>query len=207
MKRLFISFFMVWTINSTAQNKLQFDLNIGLLKSVGKNISAMHHSGIYPVGYHYNSREQFQHPYVNLLGHVNYRLSSRMNVGVQSGFYFHYYEQYFSAVERTTLALPIMTTLNYRLFNLKSNSGGIEIAIGKIFFHIIEPKVEVHNGNLYNVAAFYKIKNRSIFKLGVEKQVDHVTLTGFEDEYPGEIFKYKLNRMALAISYGYRFGK
>ncbi len=199
---------MVLAINSTAQKKLLFDVNVSLLKSVGKDISFTHVSEKYPnVEYSLLSREKFQRAYFNVLGHVSYPLTGTMNVGIKSGFYFHYYEQYFSAIERTTLTLPIMATLEYRLFKLKLNEGGIEIAAGKIFFNIDEFPFKIKNGNLFNLSAFYTVKTRSIFKFGVEKQIDRVKITSFSDRFPKEKYQYKLNRIALALSYGYRLGE
>ena len=207
--RLFITtIFIVWSISSTAQKKLLFDLNVSLLESIGKDISFTHISERNP-GQTYNllSRKKFQHPYFNVLAHLSYPLTANMNIGIRSGFYFHYYEQYFNAIERTTISIPVMATLEYKLFNLKSNEGGLEIAAGKIFFEIDEFPFSLKNGNLYNISAYYNVKTRSIFKLGVEKQTDHVTISAFPEQYSGEKYQYHLNRIALSLSYGFRFGK
>ncbi len=60
------------------------------------------------------------------------------------------------------------------------------------------------NGWIYNASAFYSTK-KSIFKLGIEQQVDNAFYYYISDRpyLKDETFRYKLTRSAVTISYGY----
>lgn len=79
MKIILLSILISVSIPLNAQKKLSFDLNAGIRKSVGKDISKVYHSDVNPLlRLHHLSRMKFKHPYFNVLGHVNYSLSQRI---------------------------------------------------------------------------------------------------------------------------------
>lgn len=207
MRITFIIFLMALVNNLSAQKKISFDLNVSVLQSVGKDIQARYHSDVNPLTVYYLSRRRFKHPYFNVLGHVNYLLNQRIGIGLQSGFYLHYLEKYFSNVERTTLSVPVMVTFSYKLFDIHSGQLGINVSAGMLFHNIDEFMFKIKNGTVCNIAVFYTLNSRSTLKLGMEKQLDNVTFIPDEREFKKEAYKYHLKRLSVALSYGYRFGK
>ena len=210
MRLKFFIILIFSSFNLSAQKKLSFELSGSVLQSVGKDISTVYNSHVNPIfSVYYLSRSRFKHPYFNILGHVAYSISSKIDVGLQTGAYIHYLEKYFSPVERTTLSIPVMATFNYKLIDINSKPFGIELAAGKIFYNIDGFPFKVKNGSLYNLSAFYTFTKKSAIKLGVEKQVDNVSVYLISDipEYPNETYKYHLNRLSLMLSYSFRFGK
>lgn len=211
MKLILLSILLSLTIQLNAQKKLSFDLNAGILESVGKDISKIYHSETNPLfSLQYLSRRKFKHPYFNVLGHVNYSLSQRIGVGLQSGFYLHYLENYFSNVKRTALSIPVMATFTDNLVDINSHQAGIEVAGGTVFYNIDEFQFGIKNAVIYNASVFYTITKKSTIKLGVEKQIDHAWSyfpgDDWGSDYKNETYKYHLNRLALALSYSLKLG-
>jgi hypothetical protein len=197
------------SVNLRAQKKLSFDLSAAVLQSVGKDISKTYNSNVNPLTLQHFSRKQFKHPYFNILGHVSYSLNKRVSVGVESGLYMHYLEKYFSNIQRTSLSIPIMGTVCYKLFKIKEDEVGISAVAGKVFYNIDDIQFKIKNGALYNASAFYDINKKSTIKLGVEKQVDNVWFyfTADEQGYQNETYKYHLNRLSLILAYSFKLGK
>lgn len=211
MRLILLSILFSVTIQLSAQKKLSFDLNAGILESVGKDISKIYRSETNSLFLQYLSRMKFKHPYFNVFGRVNYSLNRRFEVGLQSGLYLHYLENYFSNAKRTTLSIPIMATFTYNLFDINSHQAGIEVAGGPIFYNIDEFQFGIKNGVIFNASTFYTITKKSTINLGVEKQIDHAWSYFPGDDwgrgYKHETCKYHLTRLALALSYGLRLGK
>jgi hypothetical protein len=97
-----------------------------------------------------------------------------------------------------------MGTGKINLALIKKNRVGLHIAAGRNFFHYNSFPFDVQNGWIYNASAFYSTK-KSIFKLGIEQQVDnafyyYVSNNQFTKD---ETFRHKLTRNAITISYGY----
>ena len=197
------------TLSLNAQKKVSFDLNAGVLKSVGKDLFKNYNSSVNPLILTYYSRKKFKHPYFNLLSHIQYQLTTRFAVGLESGIYFHYWEKYFSDAERTTISIPVMVTLNHKIFDINSRPIGIELSVGGIFFNINDVQFRTRNGMLYNASAYYRINKKSILKLGAEKEVDKVWFyfQGDEPPYKNETYKYNLNRLSVLFSYRYILSK
>lgn len=182
---------------------------MGALKSVGKDLFKNYNSSVNPLSGEYYSRKKFDHPYFNLLGHIQYQLTPQFAIGLESGIYFHYWETYFSDAERTTISIPVMITLNHKIFDIKTNPFGIEISAGGIFFNVDDVQFITRNGMLYNASAYYRISKKSLLKLGVEKEVDKVWFY-FQSDEPGhqnETYKYNLNRLSVLFSYRYILSK
>lgn len=90
MKLLFSFLLLIFSTNLYAQ-KLSFDLNVGIMKAIGKKKWATHHyeKNTYTTLY-YLSREKFKNPYFKILGHVSYPLGEKVSIGIQSGCYIHF---------------------------------------------------------------------------------------------------------------------
>lgn len=210
MKIIFLPVLMFTSLHLCAQKKLSFDLSAAVLQSVGKDVSTTYTSHVNPLlTIYYSSRSKFKHPYFNVLGHISYPVSSKVGVGLQSGFYLHYREKYFSNIERTSLSIPVMATFSYKFFDINSSQLGINVAGGKNFYNIGDNQSKVKNGALYNASVFFNINKKSLIKFGVEKQIDNVSLYFIGDQpgYQNETYKYHLNRLSLILSYGLRIGK
>jgi hypothetical protein len=209
MRVIFFTLLIFSTLNLSAQKKLSFELNASVLHSVGKDISAVYHSDINDISFYYFSRKKFAHSYFNILGHITYSINPKIGVGLETGAYLHYLEQYFSNVERTNLSMPFMVTFSYKIININSNYLGIELAGGKIFYNIDEFSFKIKNGSLYNLSGFYNFSKRSTIKFGVEKEFDNVSLQLNPDSsgYQNQIYEYKLKRVSLTLSYCFKFAK
>jgi hypothetical protein len=210
MKLILISILLTVTIHSLAQKKVFFDVEAGVLQPAGKDISTSSPLHTNPsLTLNYFSRNKFSHPYFNVLVRANYSLHPDFRVGLQSEFYIHYSEKYFSNTPRTTLSIPLMATFSYKICDINLNQLGITVAGGKIFYKIDDGLFKINDGALYNVAAFFTMNKKSTVKLGIEKQIDNVGFyyTADEPGYKNEIYKYHLNRLSLFVSYGLRLGK
>lgn len=198
--------FIFLTNNLCAQKKISFDLSLGVLKSLGRDINSTYKSNNYAFPISYQSRSRFKNPYLNVLGRLNYSVNSRLYVGIQSGFYVHFAEKFISNVRYTKVAVPALATLSYEFSDITSNSLGISISVGKLYYSIDEFRITLKNATIYNVSAIYHVGNKSFIEVGLGRQVDNVTLMPDGPEYPQEKFKYHLKRVSLSLSYGFKFG-
>jgi hypothetical protein len=206
---LFITVFFI-SVSLNAQKKLSFDLNASILKSVGRDIFKNYNSSINPLTITYYSRRKFIHPYLNVLGQIEYKISPGFAAGIQSGIYLHYLEKYFSNAERTTISIPVMLTVRHAILKIKSKPLGVEVGAGGIFFTVDDSQFKTINGKVYNASFYYHITPKSILKLGIEKEKDNVWFYFKPDEQPtyqNETYRYPMNRLALILAYKYLLRK
>jgi hypothetical protein len=88
-----------------------------------------------------------------------------------------------------------------------NNTGGIDAAGGRNFFHMGSYPLDRKNGWLYSASAFYTFKKRYIVKVGIEKQLDN-SIYYYTSPVPTphtESFNYNLDRLALSLSCGFIF--
>src|SRR5690606_21202117 len=97
-----------------------------------------YHSEANPFTAEYFSQKKFYRPYANLLAEVSYNFNNTVSAGIQSGIYLHIREKYFSSMEHTTVGIPVLATLNFKLFEIYSNWIGVGFAAGKIFERVDE---------------------------------------------------------------------
>jgi hypothetical protein len=198
---LFTSIFLVASLE--AQNKISYDFNIGFLHPIGNDIVKTYRSNIQPLTVQYFSREKFVNPYYNLLVNFDYHINPKILIGLQSGIYNHLSERYFGYT-KSSISAPVMATAKIYIMNGKKNKFGIYIAGGKNFFNIKVHDDVIKNGALLNGSLFYTV-NKSIIKLGIEKQIDNGYIYYNPSNPFGqkETFKYKINRLSVALSYGF----
>ncbi len=204
-KGLLIILITLFVFNAGAQKKPILEVNIGLNNSIGKNIIKSYSSP--HVTIQYFKRQKYKNPYVNITGNISYPVNRNCLVGVQSGVYINFLEEYVSIAQRTTISVPLQLTVRYKLLISKENSLGINVAAGLNFFNVYDRIERYRDGKLLNASIFYLINNKHLLKIGIEKQIDNVTFYVYKlSEYnPNEIFKYKKNRLSIALSYGIRF--
>lgn len=170
---VFISSFFVST-NSKAQKKITFDFNIGLNNSIGNNILKSERYANITYGYY--SRKKYKNPFTNFTGDILYPLSENCLLGVRSGVYVYILEEYISSAKRTTISIPLQLTGRYKLLSCRDNSIGINLTAGFNFFNIYDRIERYNNGKLLNASLYYLIRKKNILKLGIEKQIDNVSM-------------------------------
>jgi hypothetical protein len=208
MRKCLLIIIFFTNIKLYAQNKISFGLEVSALKSIGKNIPAIHRSPASLVTYHYNSREKFLNPYFNFLAHIQYNFTSKFAVGLESGIYYHYAENFNNTQNQSLIAIPVGLTLNHKLFNLNSKPFGVEVAAGGLFFNINSNwQIKLKNALIYNTVFFYKISDKHSIRLGLEKEVDRVWFyyKSLDPSFPNDTYKTIINRFSILLSYRYAF--
>jgi hypothetical protein len=186
-----------------AQKKFSLEINVGALHSVGKDISKTYHS-TQPLSIQYLSRAKFEHTYFNLLPNLTYAVKPGILLGFQSGIYAHFNERYGGARKPVSVAVPLLATGRFDITDIKSSKLGISLAGGKNYFSTDTYPYDLKNGWLFNASVFYLLNQKSIFKLGVEQQIDNGYVYSAADAFlKEETFKYHLNRVSIALSYGW----
>lgn len=189
-----------------AQDKISYDLSIGINKSIGKDILKRFDNSNFSAIY--NSRRKYQHLTATALITASYPLSPKFYLGVKSGAYVHFLEQYFSGLQRTTISIPLAITGSYKLGEIDKKPFKIELTIGGLFFKIHDRLEQYTDAKLCNLSFVYKISNLSNIKLGIEKQVDNVSYSYLRYGVTGpdvDVFNYNLNRTSLSVSYSFNF--
>lgn len=199
-------FFLILLLptNCDTQTKWSLDVNLGVFQPVGKDVAKLYTSVQQPLRVTYYTREKFDHPYIGILPNLSYSVTSALSFGIQSGIHGHIDERYSGYGNSFFVTVPVLGTGKINLAAIKKNKVGLHIAVGRNFFHYNSFPFDVQNGWIYNASAFYSTK-KSIFKLGVEQQVDNAFYYYVSDNQftKDESFRFKLTRSAFTISYGY----
>jgi len=190
--------------NCDAQTKWGLAVNLGVFQPVGKDVEKLYTSAQQPISATYYTRHKFDHPYIGILSNLSYSVTSALSFGIQTGIYSHIDERNSGYRKRFFVTVPVMGTSKINLAAIKKNILGMHLAAGRNFFHYNSFPYDVQNGWIYNASVFCSTK-KSIFKLGIEHRVDdasyyYVSNNQFTKD---ETFRYKLNRSAFTISYGY----
>lgn len=188
-----------------AQQKFFSEVNIAFNNSIGSN-KLVDYTTPDDVTGHYQ-RKRYENPYVGLNAEFLYQPTSCFSIGLRSGITLHISEQYVSVAKRTTVSIPLQLSGNAKIADIGHNSIGLSIASGFSFFNIYDRIESYKNGKLLGAYLYYLTKNKNIFRLGLEKQIDNATIYVYKiDQYSiVKVFDYKLNRLSLSISYGHRF--
>ena len=196
-----IFFLLITPASLFSQNKISADISASLLQSFGKEKTEEYTSALNPSFiYDHLSKGKFRHPYLNIMARLAYNVLPKLQLGLQSGIYVHYFEGYPSPERTTTLSVPLQLTSRYIYFSFPNNSIGIDLSGGIILFDIKAGIIERYkNGNLFKAAVFYSINKESILRFGFEEQIDHVSfyLQAADPSYKPETFKYNIKRTAL----------
>jgi hypothetical protein len=203
-KDLILMVILLFPLFTIAQQKINIDLNFTILKSITNDILKNYVTEPSFVSVEYYKRKKFHYPYFNLLSDISYSVTNKLKLGLQTGMYVHYQESYSSQIKRTTLTIPVQITIKYPLLTIKNNTLGVNTATGIHFFSLDEYIDKYKNSALLNLSLFYTTKNGGLLKIGMEKQIDNVTvnLKNISQYSPQEKYKHCLNRLALSISYG-----
>jgi hypothetical protein len=188
-----------------AQKKISLDVNVGVLHSIGKNIVNTYNSNINPLHIQYYSREKFKQPYFNILLSLNYALNRNFFLGLQTGIYTHFSEQYEGVSKPIIVSVPLMVTFRMKVTHIKANDLGINLAVGRTYFDIDANNINEKNGAILNASFFCHINKRSIIKFGIEKEIDNASLyfSAPNPLYKDETITYHINRLSVLLSYGF----
>ena len=195
---------MLLCINSNifAQDKISYDLSVGVNQSIGKDV--LKRFDDYTFSWLYYSRRKYNHPTATALITASYPLSHKFYLGLKSGVYIHFLEQYLSGLQRTTVSIPLTIVGSYKLKEINKKPFKVELSIGGLFFKIKDRLEQYTDAKLGNLSFVYKISNISDIKFGIEEQVDNVSFSYLKYDVTGPnvgVFNYTLNRTSLILSY------
>lgn len=199
---IFIIVILFFQNKIIAQKKLYIDVNLGVLHSIGSDITKSRKSDIQPLTVYYYSRKRFEQPYINILGNFIYPITYNILLGLQTGIYSHFNEHYFGITKSMTVSIPIMATFRANVLKANSKTIGINLSAGKTFFDIKSGIMELKNGVLFNESIFL-VKKKSIWKLGLDQEIQNEFLyfTADNPQSKSETFVFHLNRLSVVLSY------
>lgn len=181
-----------------AQKKLLFDLSIGINKSIGEDMLATKITGSNEIQYY--KKKKYNHPYLNVTGTVLYPLTKDFSLELKSGIYVYFLETYLAAAQQTSVSIPIELAGRLKILDMGKNSAGIDLSAGINLFSINDVTEHYGNGKLINISLYYLAKNKHLVKIGLEHQIDNVQFIITEPN-PNS-FNYKINRLAITLTYG-----
>lgn len=208
MRNLFLILTVFVSLRVDAQQKITYEVDASVLKSIGKDIPAYHQSTTNPtLTYAYYSRLKYEKTYFNLLAHIQYNLTSSFSAGIESGIYFHLEEKYFSDIPENSVYVSMRVTLSDKIVDIKSKPLCIQFAAGPLFFHMQNKYVKLNNGTIYSAKICYDLKEKRGLSIGIEKEIDNTTFYFYPltSGYKTESYHFKLKRLSLSISYRYIF--
>ena len=120
---LVISVLLVSSIQLQAQKKFSLEVNVGVLQPVGKDITKLYKSD-QPFTLEYFSKLKFDHPYISILPNLNYLVNANVLIGLQSGIYAHFNEQFSGYRLPVFVTVPLMATGRVNLLKKQSRQYG-----------------------------------------------------------------------------------
>lgn len=208
MRNFFLIVVILICLKVDAQQKISFEIDGSVLKSIGKNITSYHHSTTNrTLTYVYYSRLKYEKTYFNLLALIQYKFTPSLSIGFESGIYFHLEEKYYTDIQENTISIPIRVVLSSKIFEINSKPLGIQLAGGPLYFDIQNNYARLHNGMTYNTCIFYNVKEKRRVAIAVEQEVDNNTFYfhALTPDFKNESYEFKLKRLSLTISYRYIF--
>lgn len=208
MRNLFLILTVFVSLRVDAQQKITYEVDASVLKSIGKDIPAYHQSTTNPtLTYAYYSRLKYEKTYFNFLARIQYNLTSSFSAGIESGIYFHLEEKYFSDIQENSVYVPIRIMLRHKIVDVKSKPLRIQFAAGPVFFHIQNKYTKLNSGKACNVNICYDLKEKRGLSIGIEKEIDNTTFYFYPltAGYKAESYYFKLKRFSVSISYRYIF--
>ena len=186
-----------------AQRKIIFDLNVGINKSIAANqltteiISGNH--------IQYYSRQRYKYPYANVTGSALFQINKEFYIGLRSGFYIYFLQEYITSAKRTTVSLPLLLTSRLNIFRVNKNLTGLDLSAGINYFHIDDIFEKYGNGTLLNASIFYLVKEKYLLKFGFEEQVDKAQFDIYQMDPNSSIrfFNYKIHRLSMCLTFGF----
>lgn len=190
-------------IGLQAQKRVNVDLNFNVYKSIGNETLKNYRTADGYLGLEYFDKKRFKNPFISFTGNISYPVSKKMHAGLQTGVYMTFKEIYISYPPTNHFSVPLQATLKYEAIAKSNYSVGVIAAGGINIFNVYELTDRYKNAALYNCSFYYK-HARSSFKIGIEKQVDNVTvyLNEISAYTKEDLYKYKLKRISGFISYG-----
>jgi hypothetical protein len=192
------------SISVRAQKKVDIYLNFKMYKSIGRNNLKNYKSKDSILSYDYYSKKKFDHPYISISSALSYPIFKKLKVSMETGIYIHFSELYVSFPPKSRILIPLQASVSYQLLELKKKSFGLSSSIGFVFFDINELIERYKNGSLYSFSLFYSIRKKVNLSVGIEKQIDNVSLyvDRINPYSKNEIYNYSINRLSCFISYG-----
>lgn len=202
---LLIALISLQSFSARAQVKMVFDVNAGINKSIGSNL--LKTQTISGNDIPYFSRRRYKHPQGTITGSALFQINKDFFIGLRSGIYIYILEDYATIAQRTTLSVPLLLTSRLNLFNINKNSAGIDLGAGINYFHIDDIIEKYGTGTLLNGSIFYLVKEKYLFKIGLEQQTDNVQFDLHIGNPSSSIrfFNYKIKRLSLCLTFGIKF--
>jgi len=209
MRFILIVVLLVFTCTSMAQKRILVDFKLSLLNSIGSDASKDYESEINPYSFGYYTKKKLKHPSINLIAGLAYPFSKKLSVGIQSGFYLRFKEEYYTLVQRTSMMPTLQLTAKYKLFTIDDRWLGVNVAAGMLFFDFTDV-LRFHNSILYNACLSYQLTSKSSIQIGIENEADRVSidLKKFNQNlFKSDVLKYNINRLFFNASYSFVISK
>jgi len=200
---------LIFACTSIAQKGILVDFKFGLLNSFGTDASKNYESEINPYSFGYNTKKKLKHPAVNFMAGLAYPFSKKLSVGIQSGIYLRFKEQYYTLAQRTSVMPTLQVTAKYKLFTIDDRWLGVNAAAGMLFFDFTDV-ARFHNSILYNACLSYQLTRKSSIQIGIENEADRVSidLKKFDQNlFKSDVLKYNINRLFFSASYSFLISK
>ncbi len=202
---LLIAIISLQSFRAQAQVKMVFDVNLGINESIATNllkteiISGNHIE-------HY-SRQRYKYPYANVTGSALFRINKDFYIGLRSGLYIYFLQEYITSTQRTTVSVPLLLTSRLNLFTINKNSAGIDLGAGFNYFHIDDIFEKYGSGTLLNGSFFYLVKEKYLLKIGLEQQTDKVQFDIYQMDPNSSVrfLNYKIQRLSMCLTFGIKF--
>lgn len=201
---LIIAIISVLSFKVKAQRKIIFDLNVGINKSIGANL--LKTESILGNDVQYYSTQRYKYPYANVTSSALFRINKDFYLGLRSGLYIYFLQEYITSAQRTTVSLPLLLTSRLNIFRVNKNLTGLDLSAGINYFHIDDILEHYGSGRLINACFFYLVKEKHLLKIGLEQQADNVQYDIYKLNPNSSIrfFNYKIHRLSMCLTFGFQ---
>jgi len=185
----------------SAQAPVVFSINAGIFKPVGGNVSSSHHFNERPLTINYLTREPYRNLYYNFNLAAYYPFAEWLNAGLETGFYLNDREKFFSDTVKTVTMFTTKAGAEFNVIKKNKLQFGFAAKAGLLIFKRSASNYTTHNGYVFSGAIFLKRKKEGSVRLGVEQQLQNVTIfIPATNSYKEINYPYTLKRIAIFIS-------
>ena len=125
---ILIAIISLHSFKGKAQRKIIFDLNVEINKSIGANL--LKTESISGNDIQYYSRHRNKYPYANVTSRVLFRINKGFYLGLRSGLYMYFLQEYITSAQRTTVSVPLLLTSRLNIFRVNKNLTGLDLSAG-----------------------------------------------------------------------------
>lgn len=202
---LLIAIISLQSFSARAQVKMVFDVNAGINKSIGSNL--LKTQTISGNHIEYYSRQRYKYPQGTITGSALFQINKNFFIGLRSGIYIYFLQEYITSAQRTTLSIPLLLTSRLNLFTINKNSAGIDFSGGINYFHIDDIIEKYGSGTILNGSVFYLVKEKYLLKIGLEQQTDKVQFDIYQMDPNSSVrfLNYKIQRLSMCLTFGIKF--